>query len=203
MSQFTEAGAARQLDEWVLGHALSQIEAWNRSRSGEARPVLTVNLTRASVQDPGLVASIRALLVDHAVDPCQLLIEVAEPNLSDDPGAATATLDEARRLGLTLVVDDFGTGHTSIERLQRFGFGVMKIDGSLVDELDRDGDRTGFVAALSLAAALDMTAVAEGVERVEQVQALLHHGCMYAQGHLFCAPVGADRLGSWLDRLEM
>lgn len=203
IAQFREAASVIDLDRWVLNEAVVQLATWNRSREGQPRVPLTINVSREFVQVNDMAREIGDVLRRHMVDPCQIKIEVGEPSLADDPGAAAHNLDLVRSLGVGLVLDDFGTGHTSIERLRRFGFSVMKIDGTLVETLDRSNDHSSMVAALSLAAALDMTAVAEGVERVEQVPELLRHGCAHAQGHLFSAPVGPAGLDRWLDRLEL
>ena len=187
----------------MLNEAVGQLAVWNRSRGRRHRVPLTINVSGEFVQAKDMAEEIGEALRRHMVDPCQMKIEVGETALADDPGIGAQNLDLVRSLGVGLVLDDFGTGHMSIEHLRRFGFSVMKIDGTLVETLDLSHDHSPMVAALALAAALEMTAVAEGVERVEQVPELLRHGCAYGQGHLFSPSVGPAGLERWLDRLEV
>ncbi len=203
LAQFRESAAVIDLDRWVLNEAVGQLAVWNRSRGRRHRVPLTINVSGEFVQAKDMAEEIGEALRRHMVDPCQMKIEVGETALADDPGIGAQNLDLVRSLGVGLVLDDFGTGHMSIEHLRRFGFSVMKIDGTLVETLDLSHDHSPMVAALALAAALEMTAVAEGVERVEQVPELLRHGCAYGQGHLFSPSVGPAGLERWLDRLEV
>jgi len=202
LAQFDDAKLLVDLDQWVLDAALEQLAIWNVELHAGTPLPLTVNLSAVTVRSETLPELIRAAMERHGIDAGQLSVEVAEPALVADPSAALNALDHVRELGVDLILDDFGTGHISVERLRRFRFCYMKVHGSLVNGLDRH-DEGPLVAAISLAGALKMNAVAEGVERIEQVPMLLDHGIRFAQGHLFCAPVGPDGLRPWLDRLEL
>ena len=202
LTQFGDAKLLIELDRWVVNNALGQLSKWSDALDTEAKIHVTVNLSQTTIQSDAVQDLLDEALTFHGISPGRLSIEVSEPTLVDDPAAAAVSLDLVRELGVGLILDDFGTGHSSIDRLRRYGFGSLKIDGALVRGLDR-GDDGPLMAALSLASALDMTAVAEGVERVEQVQKLLRFGCKFAQGHLFCAPIDPIGLQPWLDRLEI
>jgi len=202
LAQFDDAKLLIELDRWVLDAALEQLALWNAEFCPERRVPLTVNLSATTVRSESLPDLISESIARHKVDAGQLAVEVAEPALVADPSAALSSLHVVRELGVDLILDDFGTGHISVERLRRFGFVYMKVHGSLINGLDRN-DEGPLVAALSLAGALKMNAVAEGVERVDQVPLLLNYGIRFAQGHLFCAPIGPDGLRSWFDRLEL
>jgi len=202
LAQFDDAKQLIELDKWVLDAALEQLVLWNEELCPDKRVPLTVNLSATTIRSATLPDLISDSIARHSIEAGQLAVEVAEPALVADPSAALNSLDIVRELGVGLILDDFGTGHISVERLRRFGFGCMKIHGSLVTGLDRD-DEGPLVAALSVAGALKMNAVAEGVERVDQVPMLLSLGLRFAQGHLFCAPIDPEGLAPWFDRLEL
>jgi diguanylate cyclase (GGDEF)-like protein len=202
-SQLSEAGTVIDVDRWVIDEAVAQMAEWNRDASGRRRLPVTVNVSGEYLRSSDVVEHLGAALKTNGVDACQLQLEISEPLLTEDPIQAATNCDLLRLLGVGLVLDDFGTGHISLERLRRFGFSVLKIDGSIIEDIDRGGDPSPMLAALSLANTLDMAAVIEGVERVEQVPELLRHGVELAQGHLFCAPTDPIRLESWFDRLEL
>jgi EAL domain-containing protein (putative c-di-GMP-specific phosphodiesterase class I) len=112
--------------------------------------------------------------------------------MQDTPQVIT-TISELRDLGVSLAIDDFGTGYSSLSYLRRLPVSAVKIDGSVILGLSSDREGSTIVASvISLAHALGMEIVAEGVESVDHVAALLELGCDYAQGFYFSRPVTPD-----------
>jgi len=113
--------------------------------------------------------------------------------LMQDTPQVIATINELRSLGVRLAIDDFGTGYSSLSYLRRLPVGAVKIDRSFILELGADREGSTIVASvISLAHALGMEIIAEGVETIEHVAALLNLGCDHAQGYFFSRPVAPD-----------
>ena len=111
------------------------------------------------------------------------------------------TLHDLHHAGATLLLDDFGTGYSSLTHLRRFPLGAVKIDRSFVNGmLDRQQDRAVVEVIISLARALDLRSVAEGVENNDQPTALEALGCDLAQGHLIVEPMSPDDALDWVLR---
>jgi EAL domain-containing protein (putative c-di-GMP-specific phosphodiesterase class I) len=127
---------------------------------------------------------------DAGIEPTNLCLEITETALMADPVVGLRVLSELRALGVELAIDDFGTGYSSLSYLKRFPVHVLKIDRSFVDGLGDDPDDTAIVTAVvSLARALGLRVVAEGVETRQQLAELQRLGCDSAQGYLFARPV--------------
>jgi EAL domain-containing protein (putative c-di-GMP-specific phosphodiesterase class I) len=134
---------------------------------------------------------------------------VTETTVMRDPEHAIAVLETLKAQGMHICIDDFGTGYSSLSYLKRLPVETIKIDRSFVDGLGRDQEDTAIVrAVIGMADSLRLLAVAEGVETVDQVDALRALGCHIAQGFLFghpssvesLAPFPRDDLSSWADR---
>lgn len=153
---------------------------------------VAVNVAPGQLADPGFVAVVRAALTDAGVPSDTLCLEIIEGAMVADEAAA-ALLDELDQLGaLTICLDDFGTGHSSLGRLKRFPVHQVKIDRSFVAHVTDDGvDRAIASAIIELAHALGLTVVAEGVETKAQLCALHDLGCDLAQGWLFARAMPA------------
>jgi EAL domain-containing protein (putative c-di-GMP-specific phosphodiesterase class I) len=116
-------------------------------------------------------------------------MEIGESSVMEDTEAAAAVLAELRGAGVRVSIDDFGTGYSSLMHLNRFPIDFLKIDRSFVEGLDRDPAAGNIVTAvISMAHALGLPTIAEGVETGEQLYTLRRLGCDYAQGYLFARP---------------
>ena len=193
-----ESGLVRRLGAWVLDTAVAQGAAWARSAGGGSTTEIAVNLSTRQLGDPGLVPLVAEVLDRHGLDPALLTLEVTETALMEVPDAAAATLRALKALGVTLAVDDFGTGYASLTYLQRFPLDELKIDRSFVAGLtERRGDAAIVATCVQLAHSLGLRAVAEGVETPDQRRALEDLGCDMAQGYHYARPLPADELGRW------
>ena len=129
-----------------------------------------VNLARQQLRGDGLAEEVRGCLDTHGIDAASLHLEVTETEVMSDPAAASAALAAVRALGVSVDMDDFGTGHSSLACLDRFPLDVLKIDRSFVADLEDDPRRVAMLSAVArLADDLDIDIVAEGIETADQL----------------------------------
>ena len=152
-------------------------------------------MSALQIRSPEFVGQVRDSLVEHRLDPRQVVLEVTETMLVEEIESASEHLASLRDLGVLIAIDDFGTGYCSLSYLQKFPVDIVKIDRQFVDELD-DQPRTMSLARmiLQLTAGLEVTSVAEGIERPAQLRALQALGCDIGQGYLLSGPLEADEL---------
>jgi diguanylate cyclase (GGDEF)-like protein/PAS domain S-box-containing protein len=201
-SEFVEiaedTGLILPIGQAVLEMACVQLGRWNAARAETGRSPLTmnVNLSARQLDDPALGQRVESTIFRTGVPADLVWLEITESALMRETSTAISTLRELRRIGVHLAIDDFGTGYSSLAYLKRFPVEALKIDRSFTDGLGTDPEDTTIVdAVISLAHALGLEAVAEGLETHEQLAELRRLGCDHAQGYLFGRPAPADVLG--------
>jgi diguanylate cyclase (GGDEF)-like protein/PAS domain S-box-containing protein len=169
------------------------------------RPILLgVNLSVTQLTDRGLADRIALILSQHGLTPDRLMVEITERDtLTRRAGAGRAaperTLMDLREMGASLSLDDFGTGYSSLTHIRRYPLRALKIDHSFVAGMDQHAeDRAVIAAVVGMAGALNLSVVGEGVETIEQYEALRALGCSLAQGYLVAHPLRAENLPEWL-----
>ena len=184
-----ESGLIVEMGRWVLEQAIRQAQRWQAELPGLAPLYVCVNLSRRQLSDQHLVEDVARILDETGIDPALVDLEITESVLMDDVDTAHRALSRLHGLGVKLVVDDFGTGYSSLSYLQRFPVDLLKIDRSFVAGLGVNrGDTAIVTAVLSLAHALDMAVIAEGVETADQLAELRRLGCDMAQGFYLARP---------------
>lgn len=192
-----QCGLMADIDAWVLGAACADLARWLGEGLTPGR--LAINLSVQQARNPALSEALRDALDRHALVPAMLELEVTEDAFLHDPDGVPRALARWRALGLTLTIDDFGTGYVSMSQLKRLRPQRLKIDCSLVGGLPEDAEDGALAQAmLSMAAALGIEVIAEGVETAAQRQWLLERGCPLQQGHLHGRPMPAAVFESWL-----
>ena len=182
-----------QLGEFVMRRACAQVAAWRAAKPAHASLGVCVNLSPDELRHEQLPSQIEAVLAETGLDPSALILELTESGAMVDPDATLRVLSSLRRLGVRVALDDFGTGHSSLSHLRVLPIDILKVAKPFVDRLDSDPDDHAFIdAILRLANALDLTVVAEGVERPEQAHVLRELGCALAQGYQFERPLAVD-----------
>ncbi len=188
-----DAGLMVPITRWVLQRAVKLAREWQRRLPQDRDFFISVNLSAAALRDPGLVEYVRSLLRDNGVAASLLKLEVTEATLISNVGAARTIFDQLHALGLQIMLDDFGTGFSSLSYLQLFPFDYVKIDRPFVNRAGSDTANTGMMAALvQMARSLNLTAVAELIETEEAAKSLLEMGCRYGQGYYFSEPIEAE-----------
>jgi diguanylate cyclase (GGDEF)-like protein len=187
----------RRLTCFVLDTSLGQCRTW-REAGRDVR--VAVNISARNLLDDHFVSSVQQLLAKWRLEPSCLELEITESAVVDDPRSAQATLGVLDRLGVTLAIDDFGVGFTSLAHLRNLPVHVLKIDQSFVSRIVADRRDAAIVRSLvELAHELGLVTVAEGVEDRRTLDALAALGCDVAQGFHLGRPVPAAQLDEWLD----
>jgi len=185
-----ETGIIVELGRWVIAEACRQASLWRVYRTPDQEPVrIWVNLSARQLGDPDLVPFVERTVAAAGISTDEICLEITESALMDDAQAATEQLDELRRIGISLGIDDFGTGWSQFAYLQRLPLDVLKIDRSFVSGLASDHAAATIVAAIiDLAHALGLIVIAEGVESEDQLSVLRELDCDQALGFLFSEP---------------
>ena len=160
---------------------------------------MSVNLSPRQFADPGLVGSIADILRRTGLEPSALELEITETSVMDRSEAGLRALADLRTLGVRLVLDDFGTGWSSLAYLRQMPLDMIKIDRSFVTQLDEADRNVAIVqAVLSLAHGLGISVVAEGIETPRQARRLRELGCDLGQGYVWSRPLAAEQIESVL-----
>ncbi len=189
-------GLLSALTDHVITSAVRQLHGW-ASAGQDAR--VAVNLARRNLLEPDLARRVDAALRASSVPGSRLGIEVTETAVMADPERAARTMHELRDLGVSIAVDGFGTGHSSLSYLHRIPVSAVKLDRSLVRGIVSDADARAIVrATVDLAHALDFTVVAEGVEDEQTLDIARELGCDQAQGYFIARPLTPTDAARWL-----
>jgi len=179
-----ETGLIGAIGDWVLGEACRVAAGWPEPLR------VAINVSPIQIRDGFLADKVAAALTRHGLRPDRLEIEITESVFLDRTAATLAMLHRLRALGVRIALDDFGTGYSSLSYLRSFPFDKIKIDRSFVAELSTNRESSAIVRAITtLADALGMESLAEGVEHESQAMLLRHIGCQQIQGYWLSRPV--------------
>jgi diguanylate cyclase (GGDEF)-like protein len=187
-----DSGLIIEIGNWVLHRACHDLVAVHRLDPAMAGISVAVNVSGRQLVEPSLVDEVLAALDTSGLDPRHLVVEVTETLLTEHPERASDMLDNLRTRGIKVAVDDFGTGYSSLSRLTDLPVDIVKIDQSFIRPLTGiAGNRnTAIVSAIiTLANALTLQTVAEGVETPQQLALLRDRACSHVQGFLFARPL--------------
>ena len=188
-----ESGLIVPLGRWAIEEATRTLAGWDRRAGGDCGIGVAVNLSPIQLQRDSLVPVVEQALAMAGLAGDRLKLELTESALVTDPERTASIMHSLKELGATIAMDDFGTGYSNLAFLQKLPIDLLKIDRSFVTGMLADRDKVAIVRAiLSLAAALGMRTVAEGVETHELVQTLAAMGCTMGQGFYYARPLEAD-----------
>jgi EAL domain-containing protein (putative c-di-GMP-specific phosphodiesterase class I) len=177
-----DTGLINAIGEWVMKSACATAASW------PAHTAIAVNVSPVQFREPGFALKVVGALAASGLAAHRLELEVTETVLINDDETTLAVLNELRALGVRIALDDFGTGYSSLSHLQLFPFYKIKIDRSFVRNVAWSADSVAIVrAVIDLAGVRNIATTAEGVETVEQKEALRTLGCSQMQGYLFSA----------------
>lgn len=175
----------------VLDLALASVREMNLERASPLR--VAVNASAIQLRHPGFVRDIRAGLDRHGLPASSLAVEVTETNALTDPEGTRRVLRELRDAGISISLDDFGTGFASLDLLRSLPLDVVKIDRSFIHDIDSDDTQAAIVTSvIELAHRLNLRVVAEGVETVRQHEFLRERGCDLIQGYWLARPLSLE-----------
>jgi diguanylate cyclase (GGDEF)-like protein len=191
-------GEIRALGDWVIRSACEQAGHWRKS--GGQGFAVSVNVSPVQCRDARFAETVLRTLEEHGLPPAMLDLELSERLLASLPEDMEEPLRRLEALGVGLTFDNFGSGSSALEHFQRFRFGRVKIDKSLVWTIGR-GSGSGDVLSgiVALAQKINVQIVAGGIERREEATQLLAEGCELGQGYLFSEPVNGDVISQLLD----
>jgi diguanylate cyclase (GGDEF)-like protein len=187
------SGLIGPIGDWVIDSACRQVRAW-LDMAIEVR--VSVNVSLRQFRDPTFCERVKETLQRHGVPPSQLIIEITESTAMRDAECVEPVLDDLQRLGVSVAIDDFGVGHSSLGRLREMTVDVLKLDGTFLPRPE-DGERAHKLldASLDLVDALGMTAVVEGVETEAQRRMIDSRTLpCCAQGFFLARPMTPDRI---------
>ncbi|NNL67431.1 MAG: EAL domain-containing protein, partial [Myxococcales bacterium] len=191
------AGLMIALGERVLRKACLQVKEWRRLELPPVR--ISVNISAHQFATDAIGEMVQAVLRETPVSPRQLDIEITESAMMLNKDVTENVLRMLKGFGITVAIDDFGTGYSSLSYLKGFPVDSIKIDRAFVRDITEDPDDAALTAAIiSMAKALNLRIVAEGVETEEQLAFLRERGCDEAQGYLFSKPLPAEAATEFL-----
>jgi predicted signal transduction protein with EAL and GGDEF domain len=191
-----QRGLIGPLTEWVIRHSLAQHKRWQEQGIDLK---IAVNLSSRVLYDLSLPAKIEKFMVNAKLSPAALALEITEEATMLDPQRALVILQRLAEMGISLSIDDFGTGHSSLSYLKRLPVDEIKIDRSFVMEMETsDNDAKIVHATIDLAHNLGLGVVAEGVESEQILKMLKALNCDFAQGYYLSRPVPEDEFVQWL-----
>jgi c-di-GMP-specific phosphodiesterase len=199
-----ELGMMGELGAMMRREAAGQLAAWRRVRPAAAELTVAVNLSVGELDQPELLAEARDLRRATDLPPGALKLEVTEGEVMRDPERAAVTLRGLRAAGVTLALDDFGVGFSSLSYLTRLPFDTLKIDGSFVRSMGSDPGSAKIVSSIvKLGQDLALEVVAEGVEDVETARRLAALGCDYGQGFSFSHPLCPEDALAYIESCDI
>lgn len=187
-----EMGLMFTLGEWVFRNACQQLKAWHNKGFSSLR--MAINLSPQEFLKQGLVKTIQQVLKEMELNPSFVELEITE-SMTMDVERAILILNELNELGIQIAIDDFGTGYSSLNYLKRFPIHRLKIDRSFVRDIMKDESDAKIVSTIiSMAHALNLDVLAEGVETEEQLDFLRQLSCDQVQGYYYSKPLPADEI---------
>jgi EAL domain-containing protein (putative c-di-GMP-specific phosphodiesterase class I) len=187
MDAAESSGLIVELGEWILREALGQLVTWQRA-AGTRQLTMSVNMAARQITDE-YADLVDEVLLSTGLDPDTVWLEITETAMMSDARTAEGVLHRLAGMGLHLTVDDFGTGYSSLTHLLRFPVDGIKVDRSFTEGLGQNRQADAICEGIiSLARALGLKTVAEGVEHRTQLERLGELGCPLAQGYLFSRP---------------
>ena len=187
-----DTGLLVSTGQWLILEACQQLRAWNSEIPAIPALTISVNVSAKQLADAGFVSALEAIIRQAGIDPAQLQVEITESAAAANPRLTTTVLSHLKQLRVGVILDDFGSGNSSLSGLRQFPMEALKIDRSLVGAmlLDRVASDTVELILL-LAQKLKLKVIAEGIESSKQFDHVLVLGCELGQGYFFSQPVAA------------
>lgn len=190
-----ESSCIEFIGHWVLHAACKQMQDWRIL--GFQLPRMSINVSLRQFKQHNFVEQLRQTLLDYAVEPRHIGIELTESAINEDMNSAVSKIAALKKLGVAVAIDDFGMGYSSLARLKQLPIDEIKIDKSFVADILIDPNDTVVVnAIIGIGKNLGLRTIAEGVESKEQLEVLKKQGCQAFQGYYFSKPLEPENLAN-------
>jgi diguanylate cyclase (GGDEF)-like protein len=194
-----ETGLIIPMGLFVLEEACRQLSRWAKTMP-DKNPCIDVNLSSRQFRDPNFLPALAELLAKWKISPGQLRLEISEAAVNQDPEAALVVFQGLADLKVSAALDNFGAGLASMNHFLRLPIDLVKVDRRLIAYLPIPGKQAAILQTIfDLGRMLEVRMLAEGIERKEQLDALLKFGCDLGQGHLFSPPVAQEKTDALLE----
>lgn len=194
-----ETGLINAIGRWVVQQVCTQLHHWESAAILPDSFFVSLNLAANQLQDPKLMPHLDRCLEQTRTPGRRLVFEITENSLLTINETIQQLIQQLRDRSIRLAIDDFGTGYSSLAYLNQLPFDALKIDQSFIAHLGQSKDSQKITQTiLTLAEQLDLIAIAEGIETLEQLQHLQQWHCCYGQGYLFSPPLTVDQIGNLL-----
>lgn len=192
------SGKIVNIDHYVFETVCADLARWKKEKR---RPlVVSVNLSRRTIYDPGLIKFFAETIQKYNVDPKSIEIELTESLAAQDTAFISFVIRKIKSLGFSTSIDDFGIGYSSLSAIKNIDFDVLKLDKSFIDDVEVDKTSETLVSSIiSLVHGLKMFVIAEGVENPSQVSILKKHDLDAIQGYYFAKPLEVSEFEALLD----
>lgn len=184
-----QTGLIKEIGAWVIETAIYKFK--NLKHQFEDKPILSINISVVQLTDPGFVEEVEKIIEKIGIDEIKLEFEITESLFISDQEYVIDVLYKLKELGISIAMDDFGTGYASLSYLQHIPLDVLKIDKAFIDLISQspESDKMMVPPIIEMAHQWGIEVIAEGVETVEQLHYLEDHHCDYLQGYLLNKPL--------------
>ena len=194
---FEDNGLIQTLDNYVWTETAAQIRDW-KERLGITLPV-SVNVSRVDMYDPDMIKKLQRLIEDNGLTYHDLFLEITESAYTDDSRQIIEKVEQLRKIGFRIEMDDFGSGYSSLNMLSTLPIDALKLDMHFIRNAFKERKDTRLLETMiQLAEALEVPTIAEGVETAEQAFTLKAMGCDIIQGYYFSPPLSKEKFESYM-----
>lgn len=191
-----QTGAIRLITRWLIAKAMLQARLW---REQGLVVKMSLNISARDLLDPDFSSYIKNRLDENEVEPAMICMEITESALMEDPIKARRTVEELHELGVSISIDDYGTGYSSLAYVKNLPVNELKIDREFIKNMLENKEDVAIVrSTIELGHNLGLKVVAEGIEREEEMQMLREFGCDQAQGYLISRALTASDMERWI-----
>ena len=194
-----DSGILVSIGHWLMLQACGQLRQWEQSAFPQEPLHITVNVSARQFADARLASDIQDILRETGIDPSRLRLEMPETVAAADPKLSVTVMAHLKHMGIGMILDNFGIGAASLRVLRQFPVDALKIDRSLVREMQTDRSTSDVVEMIiTLAHKMNLHVIAEGIETARQFERLRELGCEFGQGHYFSQPLEVKAVGPFL-----
>lgn len=192
------SGQMKKLEKWIFTEVFGQVRKWNDR--GNFYFFVSINLSAKGMLENDIIGFLKQLLLEYKINPEQIEFEVTETAMMKNLNYSLKILQEMRKLGFKISLDDFGKGYSSLSYLKKFPINKVKLDKDFIEGIENSRDQFLIKSIIELSQSLDLKVVAEGVEKQEELALLKDMNCNYIQGFLLGRPSPVKDINILLDK---